>query len=513
MNIGKIGSGDFKINPQKLITERTCIVGISGSGKSYAVAVVCEELCKQGLGFCIVDTEGEYASLKNKYEILWIGGDERCDLNSNEVDLKEILKTAVEKSVPVIFDTSDLTNEKEEVQKLCSYLYEIESSLKNPYLLIIEEIDKFSPQRGDRIKGIEEISRRGRKRGLGLMIATQRTSFVDKNLLSQCNNQIIGKLSIKNDIDSVRLFFEDKADLTKLPDLNPGEFFIMGVINGNKTSLIRFRQRETPHGAVTPEIKIKKPVILKELLPKIKKESAKEIKLPEGVKSLEEIKKYSKKFEKKKYVFWGDAEEVKEINLCFYPLLNAEVKIINKNFLSEKINVLNILFDGISGIPVRVRNGIRFFNDFNKIMELAREEFLSLNLLKKALTINNLCKELKTNESSARKTVDSLQKKKYVTFIGKEGREKRYKAIIEVKIPDLNKLENKTEFARTKLSGKIINSEIKEETIQKFLKTVEPSAQIVSSFIVYYPVYALKTKKDIFIDGISLREIKNLSGF
>lgn len=512
MIIGKIGKENFKINPQKLITGRTCVVGITGSGKSYAVAVICEELCKQGFGFCIVDTEGEYFSLKKKYEILWIGNDERCDLNINEINLKEILRTAVEKSVPVIFDTSDLMNEKQEVSKLCKYLYEIESKIKTPYLLIIEEVDKFSPQRGDKIKDVEVVARRGRKRGLGLMIATQRTSFVDKNLLSQCNNQVIGKLSIKNDIDSVRLFFEDRKDLAKLPDLNPGEFFIMGGINKNQTSLIKFRQRETPHGAVTPWIKVKKPVVLKELIPKIKKEAAKTIKLPHNIQSLEKVKKYSKKFEKKKYVLFGEIDKIKEVQLNFYPLINAEIKTIKKDLFKERINIFNILFDGISGIPVKITKGIKFLNEFNKIVGLSREEFLFLKALKKESTVNKLCKILKTNESSARKTINLLQNKKFITFTGKEGREKKYKALATIKIPGLNKLNNKTKFKETKLKGKVINPKEKEEHIQKILKTIEPTAQIVSSFTLYYPVYLIKKKRNIVLDGLSLKEIKDLSG-
>ena len=43
------------------------------------------------------------------------------------------------------------------------------------------------------------------------MLCTQRPSLVDKNILSQCSNQSIGKLVIKNDLNSVAQFFAGRG--------------------------------------------------------------------------------------------------------------------------------------------------------------------------------------------------------------------------------------------------------------------------------------------------------------
>ena len=58
-------SSDLSVDAELVLTERTCVIGQSGSGKSYTVAVICEELVKNNLGFCIIDTEGEYYELIN----------------------------------------------------------------------------------------------------------------------------------------------------------------------------------------------------------------------------------------------------------------------------------------------------------------------------------------------------------------------------------------------------------------------------------------------------------------
>ena len=122
----------------------------------------------------------------------------------------------------MIFDISDTIDQRKMVKDFVAALYNVESKLRQPYLLIVEEIDKFAPQSGEMIKEIDEVGRRGRKRGLGLLIATQRPALVNKNILSQCGNQVIGKLTINNDLDAVKIFFPKRADLEKLPMLKPG---------------------------------------------------------------------------------------------------------------------------------------------------------------------------------------------------------------------------------------------------------------------------------------------------
>src|ERR1700751_5370848 len=74
------GVSPFEGDANILATGRTCVIGASGSGKSYAVGVICEELCKEQVPFAIVDTEGEHSGLKEKYEVILVGDDEKCDL-------------------------------------------------------------------------------------------------------------------------------------------------------------------------------------------------------------------------------------------------------------------------------------------------------------------------------------------------------------------------------------------------------------------------------------------------
>ena len=118
--------GELKVNENDIITERTAIIGQSGSGKSVLVAVICEELIKNGIGFFIIDCEGEYHGLKEAGDVVVVGKDIGYDM----VDMKKLIKNAVEFNFPVIFDTSELDNEFDIVNNICEILYKVE---KNKY--------------------------------------------------------------------------------------------------------------------------------------------------------------------------------------------------------------------------------------------------------------------------------------------------------------------------------------------------------------------------------------------
>ncbi len=227
LQIGTSANGPFTVDANLIVTGRNCVLGSSGSGKSYAVGVLCEELCRNEVPFAIVDTEGEHTGLKEKFEAIWVGEERDSDLSWGSLDLKDLASQAPDIS-PLILDVSDLTDPKEKVSTFITALYETLTERRTPYLVVVEEADKFIPQYGQRVPIFAEVARRGRKRGMGLMICSQRPSLVDKNVLSQCGNQLIGKLIIQNDLQSVAQFFPGKGLPKELTGLRAGQFFAMG---------------------------------------------------------------------------------------------------------------------------------------------------------------------------------------------------------------------------------------------------------------------------------------------
>ena len=249
-------SDDFSVDPSHIVTERTAIIGQSGSGKSYLVSVICEELASNDLGFVLLDTEGEYHGLSKFGNIRLIKETEEVeDISADEENIKRIIQD----SQKIILDVSE--SDKNTVNEFLTGIYSVATELfkenkSTPFLLIIEEADIYIPQkRTGGLEILQTISRRGRKRGLGILLATQRPALVNKNVLSQCNNVFIGKLMLKNDLDSVRLFFSSMDEVKQLTTLEPGYFYVQGSISD--PMFIKIRARKTRHGGSTPKIPIR----------------------------------------------------------------------------------------------------------------------------------------------------------------------------------------------------------------------------------------------------------------
>ena len=95
---------NFEIDAQLIMTGRGCIIGQSGSGKSFLIGIIAEELSKLHLPFCIVDTEGEYAALKKYFKAIVIGGSNK-DLGF-ENDFSGLLLKSIKQNTPLILDLS-----------------------------------------------------------------------------------------------------------------------------------------------------------------------------------------------------------------------------------------------------------------------------------------------------------------------------------------------------------------------------------------------------------------------
>ena len=92
-------------------------------------------------------------------------------------------------------------------------------------------------------------SKWGRKFGLGLMVISQRPARIDKNILSQCNTQIIMKMTNPNDLKAISkglegISSEVEEELKRLP---PG----VSLLVSNDIELpvlVDVRVRKSKHG-------------------------------------------------------------------------------------------------------------------------------------------------------------------------------------------------------------------------------------------------------------------------
>lgn len=119
-----------------------------------------------------------------------------------------------------------------------------------PLLLVIEEAHNFIPQQGTArsSKILRNIASEGRKFGLGLMIVSQRPARVDKNVLSQCNTQIVLRVTNPNDLRAIQSSLEGitKGMIEEIKRLPIGVALISGIVS--IPLMVRVRPRESMHG-------------------------------------------------------------------------------------------------------------------------------------------------------------------------------------------------------------------------------------------------------------------------
>jgi hypothetical protein len=249
-------TGERTLPVKELLTGRGFITGKSGSGKSNTAGVVVEELLERGYSLLVVDIEGEYHALAERYEVLHVGASEECDERVSPVDAPMVVDVALEEATPVVLDVSEYVDRDaadELVRAVVEELYRREKTVRKPFLLVVEETQEFLPQSGGRTELgelLERVAKRGRKRGLGMLGVSQRPSSVDKEFITQCDWLVWHRLTWQNDLDVVRkVLGSERADTVE--GLDTGEALLLTDWD-DAVERVRFRRKWTSDAGATP---------------------------------------------------------------------------------------------------------------------------------------------------------------------------------------------------------------------------------------------------------------------
>jgi hypothetical protein len=251
----QVGEG-VSLPVMDVLAGRGFVTGKSGSGKSNTASVLLEELLDLGLPVLVVDTDGEYYGLKEEYELLHVGADERCDLQVGPGHADRLADLALTEGVPVVLDVSGYLREddaREVVASVVRALFRKERDARTPFLLLVEEVHEFIPQDGgldEAGEAIVRVAKRGRKRGLGMAGLSQRPAAVDKDVITQCDWLVWHRLTWENDTRVVRsLLGADAAD--QVPELDAGEALLQADWEDG-TRRVQFRRKRTFDAGATP---------------------------------------------------------------------------------------------------------------------------------------------------------------------------------------------------------------------------------------------------------------------
>jgi hypothetical protein len=494
-------SDDFAVDPSHIVTERTAIIGQSGSGKSYLVSVICEELASNDLGFVLLDTEGEYHGLSKFDNIRLIEETEEVeDISADEENIKRIIQD----SKKIILDVSE--SDKNTVNEFLTGIYSVTTELfkenkSTPFLLIIEEADIYIPQkRTGGLEILQTISRRGRKRGLGILLATQRPALVNKNVLSQCNNVFIGKLMLKNDLDSVRLFFSSMDEVKQLTILEPGCFYVQGAISD--PTFIKIRARKTHHGGSTPKIPIR---VAAE---KISVDSSNEFNTAKYVSTDEEQRirrainsirsgKYGKYIDfsetqasksiidnrQKQHKLFGKYETIESVKPVMSPHFLLQIRETKKKVIGKKSDNYKVLVNSFTGDILDSKGEVRSQN-VRQLFDLNPFQLQVMNFIRNNKKVTMV--KLKENRSMKGLKL-ALRKLEDAHLIAvKDGYflslyETKPKSLKSQSVNDLKIIEGANHHAE-----KLKTSEAK---LQNIIKEIYPDCEITDINLIYSPFF------------------------
>ncbi len=234
----------------KLIDSRLLVQSGAGGGKSWFLRRLLEQSHGK-IQQIVLDIEGEFNTLREKYDYLLLGegGDAPISVKTAELLAYKIL----ESGVSTIIDLYEMKQHDRILfmKRFCDALINAPKKLWHPCLIVIDEAHIFCPEKGkaESANAVIELCTRGRKRGFCACIATQRLSKLHKDAAAECFNKYLGKTGL--DIDRKRVAEElgitDKQEILKLRNLKPGNFYGFGPAISDEVNLVNIGIVNTTH--------------------------------------------------------------------------------------------------------------------------------------------------------------------------------------------------------------------------------------------------------------------------
>ncbi len=256
--------------PMEAVTQTFAILAMRGVGKTHTASVLAEEFCDARLPFAVLDPTGAWWGLRASadgkgegYPVTILGGD-HADAPLEETAGKVVADMLAEEARPLVLDLSRLSKGamRRFVADFAERLYE---KNRDPLHLIIDEADAFAPQkpRPDEMRmlgAIDEIVRRGRIRGLGCTLVSQRSAVLNKDVLTQTAVLIALRTAHPRDRAPILEWMKVHAvpeqleavteSLAKLPK---GDAWIMSAGWLDLFARVHIRARRTFNSSATPK--------------------------------------------------------------------------------------------------------------------------------------------------------------------------------------------------------------------------------------------------------------------
>lgn len=262
----KLDRGGAVVLPPEVITRTLGILAMRGAGKSNTAAVLTEGLYAAGLPFVVFDPVGVWWGLRANragnaggLAVPIFGGD-YADVPLERGAGHELAETVVAERMSCVLDLSEFS-EGDKTRFLADFAERLFKRNREPLHLILEEADDYVPQRPMRdqartLGAFQRIVKRGRSRGLGATLITQRSAALSKDVLTQIDTLIVLRTPAMQDRKAIQGWIEYHGQardlLESLPGLADGEAWIWSPHWLGEMRRCKIRRRRTFDSGATP---------------------------------------------------------------------------------------------------------------------------------------------------------------------------------------------------------------------------------------------------------------------
>lgn len=326
--------------PKNVAKQVIGIVGKRESGKTYNGGDLAEEMVKAGIPIVVIDGMGIWWGLRVavKYvdgkqvpdpekpglPIVVFGGDhadiplpmmrgQRIPLVPDPEKIRLMAVSIVESGINAVIDTSGLPSKAQEMTVVTEFIQALQQANRDYGVrtIFLEEAEVVAPQQPMRdevlcLHIMNNLVKRGGNWNLGCVLMTQRAASINKNILTQSDMLMIGRLTAPQDKAAIQEWVKKAAETDEsrkqlekwydsLNELDRGEMWVWKPDPPKIHIKTKFRLRDFARNTRVPE----SPEVRKVKMLDVDEYKAKFLKLfePPKPKVVEKVVKVIKAFE------------------------------------------------------------------------------------------------------------------------------------------------------------------------------------------------------------------------
>lgn len=251
-------------------TSRNAVLAKTGAGKSNAAVVLAEAMFDAGIPWVAIDPKGDWWGVRAEGSgaalPIPIFGGEHGDVPLEPTGGPVIANLIAQTGLTCVVDVSEFDTRQQMFRFLREFAETLLRRNREVVHVFAEEADDYMPQRTPEkgelprcLGAWQRLAKKGRAKGIGLTIVSQRSAAVNKDALNMVDTLVAMRTTAPLDRKAIGEWFQghgvDSADdLARLPKLANGEALVWSPEALALSTAVQFPLRRTFDSGATPKV-------------------------------------------------------------------------------------------------------------------------------------------------------------------------------------------------------------------------------------------------------------------